>query len=94
MIKLDSHLLFVLSQVSKVAGDKWMEVGLSLGFKLVELYEYEERYPKSLQRRLLRLLGDWRKEQDNPAVEDVVLACQNAGVGGDVKRALEAQQFS
>ena len=34
-----------------------MEVGLSLGFKLVELYEYEERYPKSFATASLAFAG-------------------------------------
>ena len=90
MIKL---CLFLL-QVSKAVGSKWIEVGLSLGFKMEELYEYEERCPKSLHQRLMRLLVDWKKNQENPTVGNLILACKKAGVQGDVKRALEAPQFS
>ena len=53
-----------------------------------ELDEYEEREPKQLQRRLLRLLVDWKKREENPTVEALVSACTAADVGGDVKREL------
>ena len=53
-----------------------------------ELDEYEEREPKHLQRRLLRLLVDWKKREENPTVKALVSACTAADVGGDVKREL------
>ena len=82
-------------QVAKVAGSKWLEVGVSLGFITEELNQYEEQEPKNLRRRLFCLLVDWKKEQKYPTVfKDIVFACHKAGVGGDVKRALEAPQFS
>ena len=59
-----------------------------------ELYEYEERCPRSLYQRLMHLLVDWKKDQENPTVGKLILACKKAGVQGDVKRALEAPQFS
>ena len=74
-------------QVADVARDKWWQVGLSLGFKRVELVEYEET--KSLHYRLFCLLLDWKRKTELPTVENIVLACQEAGVGGEVKRALQ-----
>ena len=76
-------------QVAKVARSKWEEVGLALGFKMEELEEYEEQEPKKLRRRLFRLLVDWKKKEENPTVEAIVLACTEADVGGEVKRALQ-----
>ena len=84
------HLVFVVLQVAMVARTKWLEVGQYLGLKMSDLEEYEEREPKSLHYRLFRLLVDWKRKVENPTVGDVVLACQKAGVGGDVKRALQA----
>ena len=76
-------------QVAEVARNEWFEVGLSLGFKMEELDEYEEREKTKLKRRLLRLLVDWKKRKVKPTVEALVLACTAAGVGGAVRRAVE-----
>ena len=62
---------------------------MSLGFKMEELDQYEEREPKNLHRRLFRLLVDWKRRQDHPTVGAIVSACTSAGIGGAVKRALE-----
>ena len=82
-------ILFVVLQVADVARDKWWQIGLSLGLKMVELVEYEET--KSLHYRLFCLLVDWKRKSEYPTVENIVLACQKAGVGGEVKRALQLQ---
>ena len=76
-------------QVAKVARDKWRQVGLSLGFKMEEMDEYEERESKSLQWRLFRLLVDWKKKAELPIVGALVSACERADVGGEVKRVLK-----
>ena len=83
-----TYCLLIL-QVAKVARAKWFEVGLALGLEMEELDDYEEKEPRSLYRRLLRLLVDWKKKQEYPAVGDLVSACQEAGIGGAVKGALE-----
>ena len=75
-------------QVAKVGRDKWQEIGIALGFKMEELTDYEEKKPKSLQRRLFCLLVDWKKSQDHPTAEALISACTRAGVGGEVKRVL------
>ena len=80
--------MIVMLQVAEVARDKWVEIGLYLGFKVEEIDEYEEREPKSLYRRLLRLLVDWKRIIECPKVGDLVAACIKAGIGGRVKRAL------
>ena len=70
------------------AGSKWLAVGVFLGFKVGELDGYEEREPKYLHRRLFRLLADWEKRQDHATVGALLSACQQAGIGGEVKREL------
>ena len=81
--------MFVVLQVADIAKNKWRQVGQSLGFKMADLDEYEDREPKSLHYRLFRLLVDWKRKVDNPTVKDIVLACKKADVGGDVIRALQ-----
>ena len=53
-----------------------------------ELEDYQEKEPRSLRRRLLYLLGDWKKKEENATIEALVRACTEAGIGGDVKREL------
>jgi hypothetical protein len=77
-----------LYAVANVVRDKWFEVGLQLGFRMEELTDYEDREPRSLQRRLLRMLNDWKKKEEHPKVEALVQACTAAGVGGVVRREL------
>ena len=79
-------------QVASVSRDKWLEVGLYLEFNMEELNEYEEREPKSLKRRLLRLLVDWQKNKQHPTVGALVAACEKAGVGGKVKWVLQGSK--
>ena len=80
--------MFVALQVAEVARSNWLEVGLSLGFQMEKLDEYEEREPRSLHRRLLRLLVDWKKNETHSTVQALVTACNEAGVGGAVEREL------
>ena len=61
-------------QVAKVARDKWQEVGVALKFQMVELDDYEQREPK-LERRLLRILRDWKARKDYPTIDALVTAC-------------------
>ena len=82
-------MLFVVLQVADVARDKWWQIGLSLGFKRAEMAEYEET--KSLHYRLFCLLVDWKRKAEYPTVENIVLACEKADVGGEVKRALHVR---
>ena len=77
-------------QVASVSRDKWLEVGVYLGFQMKELNEYEEREPKSLKRRLLRLLVHWQKNEEHPTVGALVAACEKAGIGGKVKWVLQS----
>jgi hypothetical protein len=77
-----------LLAIAKVAGNKYLEIGVHLKFEMVKLHEYEERYMKSLQDRLFKILIDWKQNQMYPAVEYVVSACNKAGVRGGVRRAL------
>jgi CRISPR/Cas system CSM-associated protein Csm2 small subunit len=77
-----------LYDVAKEAREKWLEIGIALHFGMVELAGYEEREPKSLQRRLLRMLKDWMEKEECPTVGALVEACSTAGVGGAVKRVL------
>jgi hypothetical protein len=65
-----------------------LEIGRALGFQMEELADFEEREPKSLKRRLLRLLDDWKKREEHPTIDALVTACTTAGVGGAVKREL------
>ena len=62
---MDSHLLVVVLQVAKVAREKWLEVGLALGFEMEELDEFKEREQKRFHSRLLRLLVNWNKKVDH-----------------------------
>ena len=78
----------VVLQVSVAAGSKWLEIGVFLGFKTEELDGYEEREPKCLHHRLFWLLADWKKREVHATVGALLLACQKAGVGGEVKREL------
>jgi polyphosphate kinase 2 (PPK2 family) len=78
----------LLLQVADVAREKWIEVGIALQFRMEELTDYKERESKFLQRRLLRMLEDWKKKDEHPTVEALVEACTTAGVGGAVKRVL------
>ena len=80
--------MVVVLQVAKVARDKWLDVGRALGFKMEELEDYREKEPRSLHHRLLYLLGDWKRKEENPSIETLVRACTEAGIGGDVKREL------
>ena len=75
-------------QVAKIARAKWVEIGLCLGFKLEELDDYEEKEPKSLCHRLLRLLVDWKKREKHPTIREIVAACEKAHIGGEAKRVL------
>jgi hypothetical protein len=86
--------LVVVLQIAKIARDKWLEVGLALKFEMVELDDYEERESKSLERRLLRLLHDWKAKVDYPTVNALVTACTTAGIGGAVKRELGLIHFN
>ena len=54
-----------------------------------ELEGYEEKEPKDSHQRLLRLLVDWQRKQENPTVGALVAACEYVGVGGGVKRVLQ-----
>ena len=81
-------------QVARIAKDKWREIGHHLGFKMVDLDEYEERETKRLHCRLFRLLVDWKRKVEDPTVGDILLACQKSGVGGEVKRALQAPEYA
>ena len=82
-----SQLMFVL-QVAKVAKHRWRQVGWSLGLKLADLDEYEEREPESLEWRLYRLLVDWKEKAGHPTVGALISGCEKADVGGEVKRKL------
>ena len=83
-----NQVLFSVLQVTMVATDKWLEVGLALGFKMVDLNGYEEQEPKRLHRRLLHLLVDWKDKVENSTVGGLVSACKEAGVIDAVKREL------
>ena len=61
---------------------------MSLGFKMEELDQYEEREPKNLHRHLFRLLVDWQRREYHRTVGAIVSACTSAGIGGEVKGAL------
>ena len=80
--------MVVVLQVAKMARDKWMEIGRYLGFKMEELTDYEEKEPKSMQKRLLRLLVDWRKKEKDPSVGALISACEKADVGGEAERVI------
>lgn len=82
-----------LNIVAKIAKANWQEIGLHLGFESADMDEYEAREPRSLHYRLFHLLVDWKRRVDNPTVGDVILACQKAGTGGEVKRALQDAEF-
>ena len=64
-----------------------------LGLHAEELNEYEEREPKSLRRRLLRLLVDWERSEQRATVGGLVSACVAAGIGDAVKRELRGTHF-
>ena len=82
-------ILFVVLQVAKVAGSKWLQIGVHLGFKTHELDEFEEREPKSLHSRFFRLLVAWKNKVELPTVGTLVLACEEAGIGGAARRAIQ-----
>jgi hypothetical protein len=76
-----------LSMVADVARDKWWQIGVPLGLTRAELSEYEET--KSLHYRLFCLLSDWKKKVEHPTVDKIIVACQEAGVGGEVRQFLQ-----
>jgi hypothetical protein len=76
-----------LTMVADIARDRWWQIGLSLGLTRAELSEYEET--KSLHYRLFCILADWKRKVEDPTVEDIIVACEKAGVGGEVRRILQ-----
>jgi hypothetical protein len=80
----------LLEIVAEVARSKWREIGLLLGFSNKELQEYEQKR-QSCFIRLLQLLECWRQRERHPTVGAIIDACERAGVGGMVERAVRGE---
>ena len=76
-------------QVAEVAGIKWQDIALNLGFKSHHLNEFAHREQNSLKKRLFHLLVAWKYKEYRPTVGVLISACRKAGIGGEVERVIQ-----
>ena len=75
-------------QIALSVGSSWFRIGSYLKMTDQYLKECQLRHPHEYHRRLLDVLVDWKKQEDHPVIGELVDACTEAGVGGEVKRVL------
>jgi hypothetical protein len=74
--------ILTIAGVSRI---QWEEIGIRLGFPWQELSDYKFQYKDDLKQRLRNILFDWREREEYPTLDKVLQACNDAGIGPEVK---------
>jgi hypothetical protein len=74
--------------IARVARNQWEEIATRLGFTWDEISGYKFQHKDDLNARLRNILFDWRAREEDPTLDKVLQACDDAKIGPSVKRAL------
>ena len=80
----------IIEIVAENVGDHWSEIGTYLGVTRGVMKECDQPI-YNLKEKLRKVLSAWTDQTQQATVQQLLVACDKAGVGGIVRRKIESQ---